>query len=510
VKAPPTQTGGGRVGRLSRDDVKPDLFDLTLERDFLAACTMFSELVLSSSVTESDFYSGQNAVIFAALLHLVANGEPTTTLSLRGHLHDTGRLAGVGGDEYLLSLTDTIPIRNVDSVRLRRLARRRRLQDCARNVAGYAGTDELPRAMAAFEAARVELEALATVGRRVPLLADCISSIGAVGPRLPIGLPQLDAATRGGIPMGKFVALLGAPGANKTNLTTWLADGWERAGCAVAFVAADESRESVVVRLGQLDGFDRTLLEGADGGRRAAFARQAHARAIAVIDPFEDRVSLEATEQLLIELAAGKPRVLIVDSVQTVPCDAAAGVETKREQIEAVVEVLKGIAKRGTLVIAISEMSRAGYRTGKREHDISALAAGAESRALEYAAHLLLGLKPVRGETGIVDIEVAKNRLGPGKPEIRVSLNFETLCFREIDRPLDDEVDREVHKSDALRTRILSAIAKDHELRTVNAVTRAAGARKRDAGSMLRELIEEGAIARVDGVYRVAAARVLS
>lgn len=502
VKSPPSNGQAGRVGRLSPQDAQPELFDLKLERQFLASCMLgHPELVLASGIVESDFYSGANARVWNALLHLVADGLVPDSLNVQGYLRERGQLAGVGGEEYLLSLTDTIPDTAVDSMRLRRLARMRRVQDAARSIAVRADPDSLPRLLERFDAAKLELEALQASRSRVRTLADVIPTIRHVGPRLPIGLPTLDAATRGGLPMGKVVMLIGAPGASKTNLTTWLADCWERAGCGVLFLAADEARESIVVRLGQLDGFDRDLLEGSDDGRRNAFERQARARALSVIDPFEDKVSLEESEKHLIELACGRPRVLIVDSLQTVPCEAAMLEETTREQLKAVVETCKAISKRGALVVAISEMARAGYRTGKREHDISALASGAESRAVEYAAHLLLGLKPVKGERGLVDVEVAKNRLGPEKPEIRLSLDFASLRFREIDKPADEDGEREAQRNVLQRTRILSAIAKG-EHRSINQIVRAAGAKKRDGCSIVRELIEDGAVSCVDGVYR--------
>jgi replicative DNA helicase len=498
-------TNGHRPKRLDKDrkpsEVPPH--DIELERHFLGSAFKYPEILLESGLAVGDFYSGAHGMIFDGMLHLAADGTELDTESLRGWLDDQGRLRAVGGGDYLLALTDTVPLKKHDYTRLRRLARQRGVKDAAVRVA-HADADELEAALAAFECAKLELIAVNTPGSRAPSLADCIPAIAMVGPRLPIGLSTLDEATRGGIPMGRFCSVLGAPGASKTNLATWLGDRWERAGCAVLIVAADESRESIVVRLGQLDGFDRDLLEGLDPGRRNAFARNSRGRALKVVDPFTDRIMLEQCEAELLELAAGRPRVLIVDSLQRVPSSGAAVFEQKREQLEYVVDLLDGIAKRGTLVIAISEMSRAGYRTGKRDLDISALAAGAETRAIEYASHLIIGLKPVRGERGIIDLEVAKNRLGPDKPEIRLSLDFVGLGFREIERPDEEGADEERQKACKVRTRVLAAVARGG-CKTTAAIARAAGLRQRDGAVMCRELLEEQAIEKVAGVYRVTA-----
>jgi KaiC/GvpD/RAD55 family RecA-like ATPase len=504
VKTNAPNGGEGRVGRLQRERADVPLHDLELERQFLGSCLIYPELIMQSGVISSDFFSAANETVWSALLHILADGGEVDSISVRGRLHDAGTLAAVGGPDYLLSLTDVIPDPTTDFRRLRRLARQRHLQQIARSIT-YAGPDDLEELYARFAAAKLDLDSIRVTGPRAPSLADCIPAIAQVGPRLPIGLPTLDAATRGGIPMARFVSIVGAPGASKTNLSTWLGDGWERAGCGVLYVAADESRESIVTRLGQLDGFDRDLLEGLDPGRRNAFQRNARSRALKVIDPFADKIMLEQCEAELVDLAAGRPRVMIVDSLQRVPSSGAAAYESRREQLEYLVELLDQVAKRGTLVIVISEMSRAGYRTGKRDMDISALAAGAETRAIEYASHLQIGLKPVRGERGIIDLEVAKNRLGPDKPEIRLSLDFVSLGFREIEKPLDEEADRERTKANTLRARVLAACVKE-ECRSGSAIVRAAGIRKRDGTAVIRELVEEGALRRIDGVYRVTAA----
>ena len=500
----PTPTGNGSRGAPLRPEDRLELHDLVLEREVLAAVLLIPGFAARSRVTPDDFYSGSNARIFAAVLKLVAAGSPVDTSAVHGVLHDSGTLGAVGGDDYLLALTDTVPSEFVDAKRLIRLARRRGVHDAAAMVAGKAGSEELPRYLAALDTARAALEAVDRDegDARIPTLAELALALGAVGTRLPTGLPTLDAATRGGLPLGRFIALLGAPGASKTNFCAWLADGWERAGCAVAFLAADESREAIVTRLGQLDGHDREALEGVDPARRENFSRSSRTRSIVVIDPYDDEVFLEDAERILLEGAGDRPRVMFVDSLQTIPCREALQYETVREQIESTVRVIKRIAKRGTLVIAISEMSRAGYRTGKRDQDISALGAGAESRAIEYAAHLLIGLRSVTGEVGVVDLEVAKNRLGHAKPDVRAVLNFSTLNWREIPKPEHDDVDRERARSTDLRARALAACTRE-ECRTLAAIIRGAGMKKRDGNSIMRELVEEGTLVRVDGVYRV-------
>src|SRR4051812_20125481 len=60
-------------------------------------------------VAVDDFYSEANGRIFEAVLDLHRSSTPVDTVTLREHLARGHKLQGIGGDEYILGLTDTIP-----------------------------------------------------------------------------------------------------------------------------------------------------------------------------------------------------------------------------------------------------------------------------------------------------------------------------------------------------------------------------------------------------------------
>lgn len=64
-------------------------------------------------VTAGDFQSEAHAVIFEMMIERYRVGGIVDTVILREHLKFAGKLEAAGGDEYLLSLTDTIPMRDV-------------------------------------------------------------------------------------------------------------------------------------------------------------------------------------------------------------------------------------------------------------------------------------------------------------------------------------------------------------------------------------------------------------
>ena len=84
------------------------LYDLELERAVLGTCLMRPETMLGLELEDSDFWSDAHRTIWRALLWVHADGEIVDTWRLRGRLLDEGKLQAVGGDEYLLGLTDTI------------------------------------------------------------------------------------------------------------------------------------------------------------------------------------------------------------------------------------------------------------------------------------------------------------------------------------------------------------------------------------------------------------------
>lgn len=340
------------------------------------------------------------------------------------------------------------------------------------------------------------------------MAATCLKPVGK---RLATGFATLDGATRGGVPLGRLIMALGAPGAGKTTLFVQLTDTFEQQGCAVLYLAADEPAEGIVTRFGQLAGFSRDALESeGDIGEavRSGFAKRVEGRALSVVDPdANERMRfIEDAASALDHLAQGRPRVLIVDSLQTAACAAAEGLESQRERIDAKLAVLKAIAKRGVLVIAISEMARSAYRSGDRNQDTSALSAGKESGSIEYGAALLLGLRSVKGETGLVDVEVAKNRLGGSKPEFRLRLDADRASFAEVAKPDPEEQREQVEDAKEAKARalVIEAVRTNRSLKSKNDVVTATNGGNRTAyWKAATALMLEGVLVKVDGMFRL-------
>jgi KaiC/GvpD/RAD55 family RecA-like ATPase len=347
---------------------------------------------------------------------------------------------------------------------------------------------------------------------------------GFTGIRHQTGFATLDEATGGGIPHGAFVVLAAAPGAGKTSLATWWFDSMELAGCACAYLAVDEESRGILSRMAQRAGVSRALFEGGGDVGQAARSRYANSvigRSLAFVDPDampdNEVATVEHAARVVRWLAreTGRPPVLIVDSLQTAPSDAAEQYDTRRDRMDALVRELKSIAKSGVTVIAISEMSRSGYAARDPKANASALSASKESGAIEYAAKLLIGMRFVPGLPGVYELEVAKNRFGWSKPTFHIRFDeaqrvSEAGDIAEKQQSMDDErseraararAARDKRRDDGLRDQIRQACLRK-PCPSKSAIFRECGGKKVDVLRVIDDMMEQGELAVVDGFFR--------
>ncbi len=495
----------------SRPRVVPEAppHDLSLEREAINSCMMFPDLLDARHVEPDDFYSATNAELYAVLSSMRAEGVPLDTVNLRTRLHSAGSLNRLGGDEYLLTLTDNIPTRSVPFTELRRLARVRRVQECAQALAlGARGNQDVRPLFDRLLRARDDLDQVERP-RELPSLADFVEALQFDPRRMLTRLGALDGALRGGLPPGKMVVVVGAPGSCKTSLATWLLSEFELQGACAMYVASDENRSGIVIRVGQQHGLAREALESPMPAARARFAKdlREHRPNLFIIDPLRDRLTLEEAERKLSATARaqGKIAVLIVDSLQTVQSAAPAQDDTPHARLNAVINSCRAIADRGTIVIAISEMNRGGYRSTTGAQESSMLASGAGSSRIEYGADLQLSLAAVATEPGCVDVSVNKNRIGSDKPTFRIRINFQRATFSEAELPPEPRVQNAEGRLAIAKRRVLDVVRAHRTLRSQREVLAHCDGTRCHNADAFHDLMRTGELQLVDGVLRVAA-----
>lgn len=247
------------------------------------------------------------------------------------------------------------------------------------------------------------------------------------------GLPELDRLCGGGFPVPWRVILVGMPSAWKTGLAIYLADKFEHDGFYVGVLAIDEEAEDVTIRLAQMAGFEREKLQRQDREELAA-AGAAFASACFVFYDFKWTIEKAGADLAARAQAAGKRAVLVVDSIQTARSDALASkaAPSPRDTVEANVTAFREVTTAYKMLgIATSEANRAAYRGGAEMQ--ASMAAGAESRSIEYAAQSLIVLRADENEPDtIFHADVAKNRARL-KGSFAFKLNRAAHMIEEID-----------------------------------------------------------------------------
>jgi len=247
-------------------------------------------------------------------------------------------------------------------------------------------------------------------------LADIVDRWAEEGPlvRVSTGIEPLDELSRGGLPVPWRVIVVGAPSAGKTALGVIIADKMARAaegaGLVVGILGVDEEPEDLAVRLLQIAGYSLAEAETRDPGVLAEMRRAVQNLRVRLYD---DEFTIESAAADLAgwAKAEGRMAALFLDSLHAVRSAAGADAKNPRESVEANVRAMRAVSTRlRMLVVASAEANRASYRTDDAAETTNDMAAGAESRAVEFGAQTQLMLRTPKGFPNVIHVRVAKNR----------------------------------------------------------------------------------------------------
>ncbi len=206
----------------------------------------------------------------------------------------------------------------------------------------------------------------------------------------PTGVAELDRCLGGGLVPGSVVLLAGEPGVGKSTLLTAAAAQIARQGTRCLVVTGEESAAQVRLRAGRIDALADELYLAAETDLAAVLGH------------------VEAVE----------PKVLVVDSVQTISSPAIDGAPGGVAQVREVAGVLTRIAKqRGIATILVGHVTKDGAIAGPR--------------ALEHLVDVVLSVEGAR-HARLRLVRTVKNRFGPAD---------EVGCFDLTDDGIDELTD---------------------------------------------------------------------
>lgn len=440
---------------------------LEAERSVLGAMLMHPGAVRDATdLTRADWLRPRHAEIHRAILSAFNTTGTTDALTVADQLLKRGHLEECGGHDYLLDLMEscTSPAsieRHVGIVLDG--ADRRRIRDIAAEVSRAehdgAPLDEL-RAMLAAGAHRTD----PTASRgRSPV--DVLRRWRDDGPlvHVPTGIGTLDSMTNGGPILGTRIYCNGAPNAGKTALAVQVADTWAQCGLVVGILGIDEEPDDLLQRLLQRRGWPRQSTELRAPSELERMERQV-AEIPIVFYSHEDTIETAGADLARRAKALGKPAALFVDSIQS----AAEG-EDRKAAVSAAAASARAVASRHRMIVwCTSEMNRAAYRSAVAAAEQNGMAAGADSRNIEFQARVLLNLTSVTGEADRIECKVVKNKLGrdhlPVEQGIVLHLNRATQELTEdttfqvpaATKPRDAAKARELLRDQALVVELIA------------------------------------------------------
>ena len=418
----------GRVPPSSLEAEKAVIGGVLLENDALN--------VILESVASEDFYSEANSVIFECMTALFQRGQPVDMVTLRAELEGRGKLSAIGGDEYLLSLTDTIPtVGNILShahiVRDKALVRRLITVCSEIQAKGYSDYGEIQEYLdksegAVFSVARQKMN---RPYRHVKdVLMETFAKIQAAAERgenvtgLPSGFDGLDKKMAGFHP-GQLIVVAGRPGMGKTALAL-----------NIAVNAAQARKETVVVfslEMSQEELVRRMLASEARVAgtkmRSGTIGREDWpklAKAAGVLS--ELPILVDDTPGLTLMELRGKARriksergvgLILVDYLQLMRSGTKQS--SREQEISEISRSLKMLSKELEVpVIALSQLNRGvESRGGDRRPQIADLR---ESGAIEQDADAILFVfreevynRDDPSVKGLAEIIIGKQRAGP-------------------------------------------------------------------------------------------------
>lgn len=213
-------------------------------------------------------------------------------------------------------------------------------------------------------------------GRMIAMTA--LDAQSVLPDRLPFGIAEFDRALGGGLVAGSATLIGGDPGIGKSTLLLQAAAALARAGHDVAYVSGEEAADQVRLRAQRL-------------GLGDAPVRLAAAT---------------STRDILTTLSHGTPpRLLVIDSIQTMHSDLIEGAPGTVSQVRATAQELIRFAKeRGTAVVLVGHVTKDGTIAGPRvlEHMVDTVLSFEGERSHQY--RILRSLKNRFGGTDEIGV----------------------------------------------------------------------------------------------------------
>lgn len=392
--------------------------------------------VVIEIITAEDFYSDANGRIYEAMRTLFGRSQPIDHVTLREELVHSSKLQAVGGDEYLLSLTNTIPtVANIEAhariVREKSVVRQLITACHEIAAAGYGDYGEMEEFLDQAESSvfKVAKERAKNPYEHVKdLVLKAFQDIHETAQRgeavtgLPTGFDRLDRMTAG-MHAGDLIIVAGRPGMGKTSFALNVAqNACVRRKEPVVIFSLEMPKDQLIKRLLCSEaGVDSNRLRT---GQLARDDWPKLATAAGVLS--ELPMWIDDTPAItLLEIRAKARRLkseyglglICIDYMQLMRSGSKN--DSREQEISEISRGLKGLAKELELpIIALSQLNRGVESRGGKDKrpQLSDLR---ESGAIEQDADTIWFIyrdevyNKETDERGVAEVIIGKQRAGP-------------------------------------------------------------------------------------------------
>ncbi len=445
--------GSGRVPAQSLDAEAAVLSTLILQPELVHA--------VRPLLAKHDFYSDANGLVYAGILALVDAGQPVDVVLLANRLLAEGTLGRIGGNAYLLQLTDATPsIANVEAHAriIREKALQRRVVTLSQKLTAEGYCDQAEPVLWAQQGAR-ELGEIANgiattetsrIGEVLPSVIEEIQDI-ATNQRisgLSSGWRSYDRATNGWA-HGKLHVVGARPGMGKTsfalcaalNVAKQIQHDGENA--VVVFESAEMDKRELTQRALAVEAL--VSLEAMLGGRleredwdkiAAASAKLRSLPLVLDAKPGADLAHIRSVFQRETKGGSVKLALGVVDYIQILNGHREKG-ESREGEVSRLSRGLMTMAgELGMPLLACSQLNR-GLESRANQNKRPTMSDLRDSGAIEqdaYSISLLYRDDYYHAESewaGTCEVILGKNRGGkPGM--VRLAFNGKATAFCEL------------------------------------------------------------------------------
>lgn len=409
-----------------------------------------------------DFSLDSHRRIYRALLELDCERQPFDYVTLSEELRRTSQLEVIGGDAYMMSLTDGLPrVKNIDHyVRIVTdySRRRRMIEACNRGMYRVADTSE--KMESAVADVQQELNAIASASEKVRACRvseyseEMFSRLReqARSPKteellgLSFGYAELDVATGGAMP-GESVVIAGYSGDGKSLTASQMSYANVSKGIPGLVFTQEMTKEQYLRRMipQATNGFfPAYLLRDPRGVSEELIAELDRAETVLSKFPLwtVDASRIDITQLIAISrslIRREKIKFVICDFIQLVD---ASGYERGYDRVTAVSAALRELAKEeGIVSVAISQLTPAD-KGKKSPPNMFMLRSSGD---IAQNAHIIVFAYRPESQSGKLtdkdQLRLAKMREGAGRIPFPVELCRNTLTWipRTVEKKSEDD-----------------------------------------------------------------------